>query len=103
MLNSLAALAEVTATNSLGVSRPVFTPSSQSTAKRSSTPPQPLGILLKSALPAAFCSAQKVQWSVAVVCRLPACSPRHRNVLLPLGRNGGLITWPAAYSNDGLR
>src|SRR5450830_1574330 len=66
-LNSLAALAEVTATNSLGVRRPLFTPSSHSTARRSSTPPVPFGILLKSALPMAFCSAQKVQWSVAVV------------------------------------
>jgi len=61
MLKSLAALAEVMATNSLGVSRPELTPASHSTAMRSSTPPQPLGILAKLSMPAAFCDAQKVQ------------------------------------------
>jgi len=76
MLNSLAALAEVTATNSLGVRRPEFTPASQISARRSSMPPQPLGIRVKSDLPAAFCGAQKTQWSVAVVCSCPDCNPR---------------------------
>ena len=59
---------------------------------RSSTPPVPLGILVKSLRPIAFCGAQKQQWSVAVVCRLPDCRPRHSTSWCSFGRNGGLIT-----------
>ena len=87
----------------LGVSRPVFTPASQITAKRSSTPPVPLGILEKSSLPTAFCAAQKVQWSVAVVCKFPDCNPRHKTSWFSLERNGGLITWAAAVAKSGWR
>ncbi len=98
-----AALVEVTATNSFGVSRPLLTPSLHSTARRSSTPPQPFGIIAKLALPAAFCGAQNTQWSVAVVCRLPDCRPRHSISWWPLGRNGGLITCAAALAKSGSR
>ena len=62
-----AALVEVTRTNSFGVSRPVFTPSSHSTDMRSSTPPQPFGILREVALAHRLLLAQNTQWSVAVV------------------------------------
>ena len=103
MLNNLAVLADVIATNSDGVKRPVLTPASHKTAKRSSTPPQPLGILAKLSLPAAFCSAQNVQWSVAVVCKLPLCRPRHKNSWCVLARNGGLITCAAAVAKSGSR
>ena len=102
-VEEIAALIAWVATLPDGVSLPVLTPASQMTARRSSTPPQPLGIRLKSFLPAAFCSAQKVQWSVAVVCRLPLCRPFHKNSLLPLGRKGGLITWAAAVAKSGWR
>ncbi|MDT4862857.1 hypothetical protein FQZ97_975320 [compost metagenome] len=102
-LNSCAALVEVTRTNSDGVSRPALTPASHSTAMRSSTPPQPLGIFVKSSRPAAFCSAQKVQWSVAVVCNWPDCRPRHSASWCTFGRNGGLITWAAAVAKSGSR
>ncbi|MNQ95013.1 hypothetical protein D3C85_1105530 [compost metagenome] len=71
-----AALVLVRATKSWIDSLPLLTPSSHSTAMRSSMPAVPLGILLKSSRPAAFWSAQKQQWSVAVVCRLPDCRPR---------------------------
>ena len=76
-LKILAVLVEVRATKSCIDNRPLFTPSSHSTAIRSSIPAMPLGIRLKSSRPAAFCSAQKQQWSVAVVCRLPDCRPPH--------------------------
>jgi hypothetical protein len=87
-VEELGALADVMATNSLGVSRPELTPASHSTAMRSSTPPQPFGILAKLSMPAAFCDAQKVQWSVAVVCSWPLCRPRHRNSWWILGAEG---------------
>src|ERR1700741_4668458 len=98
MLKSFAALAEVTATNSLGVRRPVFTPASPITDIRSSMTPQPLGILLESDVPAAFCGAKNTQWAVAVVCNCPDCSPRQSASWCPLGRNGGLITYAAALA-----
>jgi hypothetical protein len=100
-LNSWA-LAEVTRTNSSGVTLPPFTPSSQITAMRSSMPPQPFGIFVKSFFPIAFCSALKVQWSVAVVCRCPA-SPRQSAAWCSFERKGGLITWAAAVAKFGLR
>ena len=56
-----AALVEVSATNSLAVIRPPPTPWCHSTDMRSSTPLVPLGILVKSSLPMAFCDAQKPQ------------------------------------------
>ena len=71
---------------------PVFTPPSHSAAMRSCTPPVPLGIFAKFSFPMAFCAAQKVQWSVAVVCSWPDCRPRHSASWWPLGRKGGLIT-----------
>ncbi|MNH36053.1 hypothetical protein D3C79_968050 [compost metagenome] len=76
-LKIFAVLVDVRATNACIDNLPVFTPSSQSTAIRSSIPAVPLGMRLKSSRPAAFCSAQKQQWSVAVVCRLPDCRPPH--------------------------
>ncbi|MNH20650.1 hypothetical protein D3C79_804290 [compost metagenome] len=72
-----AVLVEVRATKSCIDNLPLLTPSSQSTAMRSSMPAVPLGMRLKSSRPMAFCSAQKQQWSVAVVCRLPDCRPCH--------------------------
>ena len=60
-----AMLVEVTATNSFGVSRPVPTPSVQSSGIRSSSPPVPFGIEGKPASPIRFCSVVKAQWSVA--------------------------------------
>mmetsp|Transcript_10612 Transcript_10612/g.26008 ORF Transcript_10612/g.26008 Transcript_10612/m.26008 type:complete len:230 (+) Transcript_10612:473-1162(+) len=103
MLKILAALVEVTATNSDGVSRPVPTPWCHSTDMRSSTPPVPLGILRKSSLPMAFCGVQKQQWSVAVVWMWPACRPCHSSFWCSLGRKGGDITWCAAKPQSGLR
>ena len=58
-------LVEVTATNSFGVSRPVSTPWVHSTGMRSSRPPVPFGILVKSPKPSSFCLVVKAQWSVA--------------------------------------
>ena len=60
-----AELAEVTATNSFGVSRPELTPAVHSTGMRSSSPPVPFGIMRKSFRPIRFCSIVKEQWSVA--------------------------------------
>ena len=91
-LKIFAVLVEVSATNSCIDNRPLFTPASHSTAMRSSMPAVPLGMRLKSSRPMAFCSAQKQQWSVAVVCRLPDCKPRHSASWCSRGRNGGLIT-----------
>ena len=91
-----AALVEVTATNSDGVSIPVSTPSDQSTDIRSSTPPVPLGIFRKSSLPIAFCGVQKQQWSVAVVWIRPDCRPFHSKPWCRFDRNGGDMTWCAA-------
>ena len=71
-------LAEVTATNSSLVSRPVLTPAVHSTGRRSSRPPVPLGILRKSPTPLRFCAVVKAQWSVATTCSEPDCSPAHR-------------------------
>lgn len=71
MLKILAALVEVTATNLQGSIFPDTTPFSQITDMRSSTPFTPLGILVKSSFPSAFCAAEKVQLSVPVVCRSP--------------------------------
>ena len=92
MLKICAAFVDVMRTNSDGVRRPVFTPASHTTAMRSSTPPQPFGMRVKSSAPIAFWPAQNVQWSVAVVCRLPPCRPCHSAVWWWLERNGGLIT-----------
>jgi hypothetical protein len=61
MFRILAMLVEVTATNSSGVSRPVVTPWVQSIGIRSSSPPVPLGILVKSPTPYRFCSVVKAQ------------------------------------------
>src|SRR6218665_3584955 len=103
MLNRRAALAEVMATNSLGVRRPLFTTASQMTAMRSSTPPVPLGIWAKFFWPMAFCAAQNTQWSVAVVCNWPDCRPRQSASWWALGRNGGVITCAAARAKSGSR
>jgi hypothetical protein len=65
-------LVEVTATNSFGVSRPVATPWVQSIGSRSSSPPVPFGILVKSPTPWRFCSVVKAQWSVATTDSEPA-------------------------------
>ena len=54
ILKICAALVEVTLTNSFMVKRPVLTPAFHNTSMRFSTPPVPLGILVKSSLPAAF-------------------------------------------------
>ena len=54
-------LVEVTATNSFGVSRPVVTPCVHSIGIRSSNPPVPLGILVKSPTPVRFCAVVKAQ------------------------------------------
>ena len=51
----------VRATNRSGVSRPLFTPRCHRTCRRSSTPPQPLGILVKSSSPSRFCALVKQQ------------------------------------------
>ena len=51
MLRILALLVDVTATNSFMVSRPVFTPRVHRTGIRSSRPPVPFGILVKSPTP----------------------------------------------------
>ena len=52
---------------------------------RSSMPPVPFGISVKSSRPAAFCGAQKQQWSVAVVCSCPEASPAHSASLMMPG------------------
>ena len=52
---------EVTATNSFMVSRPVRTPFVHSIGMRSSSPPVPFGILVKSFTPNRFCSVVKAQ------------------------------------------
>ena len=70
-------LVEVTATNSSLVSRPVLTPAVHSTGMRSSSPPVPFGILVKSPMPMRFCSVVKAQWSVATTCSEPDCRPAH--------------------------
>ncbi len=70
-------LEEVTATNSSFVSRPVVTPAVQSSDRRSSRPPVPLGILRKSSMPSRFWSVVKAQWSVATTCSEPDCRPAH--------------------------
>ncbi|MCY1458338.1 hypothetical protein D9M71_757120 [compost metagenome] len=54
-------LVEVTATNSFIVSRPVLTPLVHSTGMRSSSPPVPLGILVKLPTPLRFCSVVNEQ------------------------------------------
>src|SRR3569832_106990 len=77
MLRILAMLVEVTATNSLGVRRPVLTPLVHSSGMRSSRPPVPLGILAKLPTPLRFCAVVKAQWSVATTCSEPDCRPAH--------------------------
>ena len=68
-------LVEVTATNSFIVSRPVATPWVHSIGMRSSSPPVPFGILVKSPTPYRFCSVVNAQWSVATTESDPACNP----------------------------
>ena len=89
-------LVEVTATNSFIVSRPVRTPLVHSTGIRSSSPPVPFGILVKSPSPIRFCSVVKAQWSVATTCSEPEASPAQSESWLRLSRNGGDITRRAA-------
>ena len=75
---------EVTATNSSGVSRPVATPWVQSIGIRSSSPPVPLGILVKSPTPIALLLGRKR----AVIRRhdreRPGLKPRPEAVLMLL-------------------
>ena len=96
MLRIFAMLVEVTATNSFIVSRPVLTPFVHSTGMRSSRPPVPFGIFVKSPAPVRFCSVVKEQWSVATTCSDPACRPAHSESWWSLLRNGGLMTRRAA-------
>src|SRR3989337_2030684 len=95
MFNIRAMFAEVTATNSSFVSRPVFTPAFHSTGMRSSSPPVPLGIIEKFLAPTRFCLIVKEQWSVATTESEPDCRPAHRLSWWLLLRNGGDITRPA--------
>ena len=74
-----AMLVEVTATNSFIVSRPVATPCVHSIGSRSSRPPVPLGILVKSPRPISFCLVVNAQWSVATTCSDPARRPFQRS------------------------
>ena len=94
-------LVEVTATNSFIVSRPVPTPLVHRTASRSSRPPVPLGILVKSPSPMRFCSSVKAQWSVATTCSEPAASPAQSESWFFLSRKGGDITRRAACCQSG--
>ena len=91
MLKILAATVEVAPTNLSGVMMPAWTPTvvegkyysadtkyfpaplSQMTDILSSSPLTPLGILVKSWRPMAFCLEVKVQLSVPVHWRSPLC------------------------------
>ena len=67
----LAAVVEVAPTNLSGVMTPAWTPRSHMIAILSSIPLTPLGILVKSLIPMAFCFEVKVQLSVPVHWRSP--------------------------------
>ena len=81
-------LVEVAATNSFIVRRPVSTPVVQSTGRRSSSPPVPFGILVKSPTPKRFCSVVKAQWSVATTCSEPGAQAGPEIVLVHLVAEG---------------
>ena len=69
ILKILAAFELVMATNLQGSMIPVWTPFSQITDIRSSTPLTPFGILEKSSFPSSFCALLKVQLSLPVTWR----------------------------------
>jgi hypothetical protein len=78
----------------------VRTPWVQSTARRSSMPPVPLGIMVKLSIPIRFCSSLKQQWSVATTWSEPERRPSQSDFWWSLERNGGLITRAAACAQS---
>src|SRR4030042_3591035 len=99
-----AGLVLVNATNWFGVSLPERTAYVHKIGRRSPTPGNPFGILVKSSLPSSLPgmaidlpsyaigllpSKKNGQWSVPMVCNVPSDKPCHKRVLSAGVRKGG--------------
>mmetsp|Transcript_6842 Transcript_6842/g.16264 ORF Transcript_6842/g.16264 Transcript_6842/m.16264 type:complete len:208 (-) Transcript_6842:812-1435(-) len=101
-LNSMAALVDVMRTKSEGDMSMPLTPLCQTTDMRSSIPLHPLGMARKSSLPRAFWLALNVALSVPTQSSSLYLSARiSSSFVVGSSRNGGDMTWPAAWRQSG--